>query len=87
MRTWVQVPRALCREQGTMTRALGGSLGESWGQRGFPGLPLLLEHPHYGGHHHGDVGWGLSLSASDTMDAALSVPSLLACDKQDLRPE
>lgn len=83
----MQVPRVLFREQSTMSRALVGSLGEPWGQREAPGLPLLLEHPHHGGHHHANVGWGLPLPANDTMDAALSVPSLPACDKQDLRPE
>lgn len=82
----MQVPHVLCRERGTTSRALMGDSGQPGGKGRLQASSILLGHLHNRAHR-GNVGWGLLLPADATMDAALHVPFLPACDEQGLKPE
>lgn len=70
-----------------MSKALSWAVQGSYGDKGrLQASSILLGHPHHGGHH-GNVGWGLPRPVDATSGAALHVPSLPACDKQDFNPE
>jgi len=75
------VPCVLCPEQGTTSKALLGGSGELWGQGETAGTPHPPGTP---------TPWGPSRErglGTATVDAAPRVPSLPACDEQDLKPE
>lgn len=87
VRTCVRVPHVLCREQGTTSKALTGGSGKPWGQGEAPGIP----HPP-GTSAPQRPQWERGLGTAGSCRChrgccSLHVPSLPACDKQDLKPE